>query len=571
MEADEGCQLRALKTADRLDYDENQMTSVLFPLFVVLLQDVPPALRPEDLASVAGKVVNKLTREPVKHADITLRAADFAAETVKSGVDGAFAVDQLRPGRYTIEARKNGYTVPRRKPGVAADFVVLEKGSKKTGHTIELLPQAAISGRVTDENGEPVANATVSVESVHGLRPQQGMSRPFQTNDRGEYRLFGLEPGRFRVRAAPLPSMNFEQPNRNAKPARVKSEAAPSTSTEGLVPVYFPAATSAEQAAVVELAAGDEREGLDIQMVKARVFEVSGKVIPPAGWSSDKRQMMGNVYLISTKYMQFNMGGNGMIDGTGKFVIKSVAPGAYVLMANLMNARSAGRLRIEVLGGDLTNVEVQFHSPVTIAGTVRMPEKMDPVRLRLMLNSADAMGGGAAQSFVDAKGAFKLENVTPDTMSLRVMGTDPTAYVQSVRLDGQDVDLDALPIKPGEGAQLEVTIAANGGTVEGTVRLANDAEHEGAAIALWPNVEATAPLKPSLIRIIRAGPKGKFQIQGVRPGKYVLAAFDNLMPTGPSGAPEEEILRSARSKATAIVIDAGSKLTQDLKSLGEPE
>ena len=123
------------------------------------------------------------------------------------------------------------------------------------------------------------------------------------------------------------------------------------------------------------------------------------------------------------------------------------------------------------------------------------------------IRASDTMGGSSAQGQVDAKGVFKIENIAPDTMSLRVMGTEPTAYAQSVRLDGQDVDLDAVPIKPGEGGQLEVTIAANGGSVEGTVRLANDAEHEGAAIALWPNVEPTAPLKPSLVRIIRTGPK----------------------------------------------------------------
>lgn len=49
------------------------------------------------------------------------------------------------------------------------------------------------------------------------------------------------------------------------------------------MPVYYPAASRAEQASAVEVAAGDERQGIDIQMVKARVFEVSGKVVPPAG------------------------------------------------------------------------------------------------------------------------------------------------------------------------------------------------------------------------------------------------------------------------------------------------
>jgi protocatechuate 3,4-dioxygenase beta subunit len=559
------------------------MHTVCLSLLALLAQGVPPQGQPaqpepklEDLASIEGKVINRLTREPVKFVEITLRLGDFSPETVKTNSEGTFFADQLRPGRYMIEARKNGFTAPRRKPGQGPEYVVLEKAAKKTGHLIELLPQASVSGRITDENGEPVASAMVGAEPARQSQVP-GMMRNVQSvisNDRGEYRLFGLQPGRFRIRVTPSQQFQFDQGARaGAKPARIRPEGSPPA--EGPVPVYFPSATSAEQAAVVELAAGDERQGIDIQMVKARVYEVSGRVIPPASWTADavgkSVRTMGSVMLFSARGNMFtSVGGTGSIDPTGRFSLKNVAPGSYNLMANLANARTQGHLKVEVLQSDVNNLEVQFHSPVTVSGVLKTPDKVEPSRFRVMLSGVN-MFAGSIQGTVDAKGAFKLENVAPELMTLRVMSSEASAFVQSVRLDGQDVDMDGFQVRPVDGSQLEIVIANNGGTIDGVVKAANDTEHESATIVLWPSVELTAPIKPSLVRMGRSAAQGKFQLQGIRPGRYLLAAFDSGIVTSPTGMPDEEILRSARSKAQSVTIDAGSKVTQDLKSLGDPE
>jgi protocatechuate 3,4-dioxygenase beta subunit len=538
---------------------------------LTLAQDATP--KPEELASIQGKVVNKLTRDPVKFAAVTLSAGEFAPETIKTGADGTFFVDLLRPGRYTAQPAKTGYTAARRTPGQAQEYIVLEKGAKKTGVVLELLPQAAISGRVTDENGEPVSGVGVNIESVR-RSGVMFMARPGSTNDKGEYRIYNVEPGRYRVRASPSPSgQYFGRPD--AKPVRVLPPGESSTPRDGPVPVYFPTATTAEQGAIVEVAAGDERQGVDIQLVKARVFEVSGKVSPPPGWTPPPTGVapgqpgMGSIAVIAAPRQGgfMSSGGGSMIDLNGRFAIKNIAPGSYILMANLMNHRTPGRLRIEVGQGDVTNLEVQFHAPVTLTGTVRAPEGLDPKGLRLMLSPSDAMGP-PAQGQVEAKGVFKIENVAPDTLSLRVIGLPPDAFVQSIRYDSQDADEDALVVR-GDG-QIEISIAKNGGTIEGTVRTSSDtAEQENAVLALWP---ADGPLKASLMRIARSGSKGHYQMQGIRPGKYRLAAFDTLpmVPSAGMGIPDEEVLLGAKTKAESVTIEPGSKLTLDLKSLGEP-
>ena len=540
----------------------------IIAVVALLAQDIP---KPEDLASIQGKVINKLTREPVKYAEITVRANEFAPEILKSGSDGAFSVDMLRPGRYSIEARKTGFTIPRRKAGQAPEFFILEKGTKKSGITLELLPQATVSGRVTDDNGEPLAGVNITAEALRQTPSPSSFGRVITTSDRGEYRLYDLEPGRYRIRAVPpLNPMIMEPRSRDTKSARAVPEVATGP-RDGPVPVYYPAATNAEQASAVEVVAGDERQGVDIQMVKARVFEVSGKVIPLAGTASANGIAgMGSAVLISTRKAQFSAASTSIIDTAGRFVLKGVAPGSYVVMAMLGSSPTQpARLRIEVGQGDVSNLEIPFQAPVTITGAMKAPDGVDLKLVRLLLGPTDGMGM-PAQGPVDPKGTFRLENVMPGMLSLRVMGLDADAFVQTVRLDSQDVDVDEFTLKASGSAEagpLEVTISKVGGSIEGTVRTANDAsEQEGATLVLWP---ATGPPKPSLARIVRSVSKGHFQMKGIRPGKYLLAAFDNLPMV--SGQPDPEALLSAKIRAESILIEPGTKLTKNLKSLGDLE
>jgi hypothetical protein len=74
---------------------------------------------------------------------------------------------------------------------------------------------ASVSGRVFDENDEPLANATIEVltlqESSNAprmwmpFRGGQGIPgpRPVETDDLGKYRVAGLEPGEYLIRLTP--------------------------------------------------------------------------------------------------------------------------------------------------------------------------------------------------------------------------------------------------------------------------------------------------------------------------------------------------------------------------------
>ena len=63
---------------------------------------------------------------------------------------------------------------------------------------------SVISGRVLDEFGEPVADAMVNAMRsawTAGRRKLQPTGRSAQTNDLGQYRIYGLPPGDYYVSA----------------------------------------------------------------------------------------------------------------------------------------------------------------------------------------------------------------------------------------------------------------------------------------------------------------------------------------------------------------------------------
>ena len=69
-----------------------------------------------------------------------------------------------------------------------------------TDLALKLTPQAVITGRILDAEGEPVENAQVALEGYRYINGRKQLMSSFigggrTTNDLGEYRLFGVARG----------------------------------------------------------------------------------------------------------------------------------------------------------------------------------------------------------------------------------------------------------------------------------------------------------------------------------------------------------------------------------------
>ena len=156
-------------------------------------------------------------------------------------------------------------------PARYADTMVHLKASQELGDVdLRMVPQGAAAGKVIDEDGDPVGDVMVTAESVNyssGHRRLQ-LTDSGTTNDRGEFRLGKLPPGRYYISAERI-SMNPME----AVPPPPK-DGLPET---GYACTYYPKTTDSELAEAVEIKAGVDVPGLTIQLQKSRVVRVSAR------------------------------------------------------------------------------------------------------------------------------------------------------------------------------------------------------------------------------------------------------------------------------------------------------
>lgn len=232
------------------------------------------------LCSIKGVVTNSVTREPVPKTYLRLipTLGKKQISLSMSGGEGKFSFEGIEPGTYQIEARHQGFLDREfdEANGTSVEFKV-SAGDKLGDVSIKLIPQAVLSGRVVDEEGEPWPHAGVNVaKSVFkdGKRSLQYAAggREYM-DDQGQFRIAELPPGRYFLFASPDESWET-----NFRPG-----------DSHLQPTWYPSATDAGSSMPVVLAAGQSLSGIEIRLrrgVKEEYF-IRGKVssmeaIPPA-------------------------------------------------------------------------------------------------------------------------------------------------------------------------------------------------------------------------------------------------------------------------------------------------
>jgi hypothetical protein len=240
--------------------------------------------------------------DPVRFATITLTPAGGGASvTTHADEAGRFALTAIPPGRYRVVASKaahlameHGATKPGR-PGVPIQIAA----GAAVDVTLTLPRGGVITGRVVDDRGAPLVNAVVralvlrsgpdgpSLAAAPGATPPESI-----TDDRGEYRVYGLAPGDYFVGATPPLSVAVGRETTDEELAWVRAPSArqsvppPPGATIAQAPAFFPAGNSVGGALAIRIGAGEERGGMDIRFQRHPVFAVTGTVVAASGQPS---------------------------------------------------------------------------------------------------------------------------------------------------------------------------------------------------------------------------------------------------------------------------------------------
>jgi hypothetical protein len=542
---------------------------------------VPTTSKVSASVTIAGIVIKDPGSEPVKKAIIELIAEDQQQGgnyTTVTGSDGSFHIEEVTPGRYHLFAERTGYVDSTNRGGRSLGRILtLSAGQSLKDIQIRFAAAAIVSGRVTDEDGDPLENAEVTVlrrtfSSGRGRLQQVGSER---TNDLGEYRVSGLAAGTYYFSVSPPPDFKSLIDSENS-PASGKNSAStngekPSTSYQT---TYYPGTPDRSQAAPIQLHAGDEFP-INFSLTPTLTLTIRGSVanLPP-----------GSSALIMLQSSDFNVVFNGAeVHKDGSFVIHDVSPGAYTIVASVENAPAAmiARQSVQVGSNNIDGVRLMPQTGATIRGRLHWEGKTsgNPVnsgQIRLSLHPADGddsvMDFGMANGFspaaqIASDGTFQWTNVPPGTYSLR-LGDDRNAtdwFLKSVIASGRTTDFSAISVDGGVIA-LEVIASANGGIVDGIVTDSQGGPVPDAVIVAAPE----APLRAHADHFHKTvtDQRGHFSLHGIAPGQYSLFAWDGV---DGDAYYDPDFLKNYEQQATTLQIVEGDRKTVQVPVIANGE
>ena len=503
---------------------------------------------PEPCA-VSGRVVAASEGTPIQSARVGLIQADANQHPGVYGTttddQGHFEIKKVPAGRYRFVASRPGFISQEYKA------VGLKGGAMLTlvpGQTVDdamfrLVRAAVVSGRVLDEAGQPMLAVYVSAlrkltaeereESTHRSKKEPLLqSSGTATDDRGEYRIFGLKPGEYYLKATENPD-EASMFNRGMDAGLSDYELVREMATQ-YAPLYYPGVLQPSEAQPVQVRAGEEVQA-DFAMRHIKTVQVSGHVLAPDG----KPATHAYVGIRTHDVDDFASGSSAGTDEKGEFIIKGVSPGTYLISSQQMvdGHRVFARQQIEVGESNLDGVMPSFGGGATITGRITATNSGVALdRAHVTLASVEEDGGFAGWAEVKPDGTFELLNVADGSYVLHAGVSQKGWYVKSVRLGATDVLQKGLQVERGAApGTLEIVVSSAAAQLDGSVTQ-DGKPVVGAQIRARP--EPQTPYNEMRSPSGVTDQNGQFTIPTIPPGKYKVVA------KLPSGSPEVPSLNS---------------------------
>ena len=516
-------------------------------LLALLLLAGAPAFSEQDLAppvqgSLAGVVTHAKTGAPLKKAQVSLIPLGLSHgpnRTTETDDQGRFVFRSLAPGRYRIGASRQGFITSNygaRKAGSAGTSVIVAEAQNVKDLAVPLMPQSVVTGTVLDEDGDPVANVMVRTMRYtyrNGTRqwfPTTGSN----TNDVGEFRISGLEPGKYLL-------ATYSRSPGNDVVRTTSTDFDPDAPERIYAPTYYPSTLSASVAIPLDVGAGDEIRGMDIRLLKSNVYRVRGQVVGYQDSRAVSVMLASRDNAAGTQYMGVTRGPE------FDFEIRHVMPGEYIVTAQ---SRTGNQLWIAsepvmVSGANLDGVKLTLLETAEIHGVVKVVDASpvpDIKNMSVRLSAVGALATGAVSARVRDDMQFTLANVSPIRYNIFVSGFPTNCYVQSLRYGGVEIPAEGAELRAG--GTLEITLSAQAAQLDAVATIADNRVGANAAFALVP--KGSGPVITGT-----ADDNGLISFKGLKPGDYLFFAWEDAE----EGAPlDPEFRKPFESLARSITL-----------------
>ncbi len=512
----------------------------------------PPTIsKPEDRCVLQGRVTNGVTGEPLKKATVRLIKQLTAVKSdglppgqqgysATSETDGGFKIENIEPGDYRLSGSRSGYLDTQygaKNVGERGSTISLRPAQQLANINLTLTPQAVISGKVIDQDGDPVNGAMVQLlaETWQRGKLRHMMQNGSNTNDLGEYRIANVRPGKYyllvqRMRFTP----DAESP---AEPG--KQEIRP-------VKTFYPEAPNLGAATPLDVKAGQDLSGINIRQRNGVTYHIRGKVLGAVPEGTNERLSV-SASVRDEQDMMFMFGGGANVTKDHTFDLSGIAPGSYTLSVFAMGGqlKGLGHADVDVGQGDVNDVQLTIVPPGALRGQVTFegnPQagsaavNLKNVHIYLAPTDMSMMMFGNNNAIPKDDGTFTIDNVSPGKYYVNPNAPSGT-YLKSVRFGSQEVLGKELDLAQGSG-QITLIFSYGVAEVDGTVQFPQNAAATGdAASSAQPAVtpDATIVLIPDALNedgsgmhMGSSGANNSFTVKQVPPGHYRAYAFESV-------------------------------------------
>ena len=515
---------------------------------------------PEDTCTVSGTVFRSADNTPLKNAiiELILDGDQEHAIATRTTAEGQFRLKNLPAGQYEFYVSRNGYVTAQygqKKPTDPGSKLWLHPGQPIQDLVFRLQRAAVIAGRVFDEEGEPMAGVAVMAmrQSFYRGKKRLRDAGSSDTNDLGEYRIYGLGPGRYYL------SANAAEGG-YAVGEKQYSESLKAGPEKAYTRLYYPGTSDMSRASTVQVKEAEEVSSVDFLMKEQLVVRVSGRIV--SVFTKDTGRNYFDVRLLpknqSELFSHVSYSAS-RVHRDGTFELPDVIPGEYTVTAMQFNEQMHSTEQdLEVGNTDVEGLLLVIGAGSDVHGTVvwegkRSVEK-DGLTVMVAGPGLEFRAGGNA--LVDKNSQFVWKDLPDGQFRVDVEGMGKDGYVREIKVGETPADGNVVKLNRN-GGEVKITLSSHGARVSGTVLTAENLPASNAwAVAVrensWMGKKAWA---------VTTDQNGHYDLQGLPPGSYRFYCWQDLE----EGSWEDsDVLKEYEEKGISIEVQDGDAKAVDL-------
>ncbi|HEX6323749.1 MAG TPA: carboxypeptidase-like regulatory domain-containing protein [Vicinamibacterales bacterium] len=519
------------------------------------------AEKPAPTGVIRGRITTFPDGRPIARARVLLQRSDREYAWVAiTDAEGRYEIPELEGfDRYMLSASKTGYAARmwgEQQLPAAPTPLKLADGQVLENVDVALIEHLWVAGRILDSDGTPFGGAVVSaMRAVYlGDRRELIPVAEIITDDRGEYRLFGLPPGQYYITAvdpAFLSTGDHEGPLVYA-------------------PTFYPGVVSPDGAARITLEPGAPRENIDFPLSIIKPARVRGRIA-----SYDNQQLFSGAVVMSpyssSQSASFTTSRVDIKpDGTYEFF--NVPPGRFIIRSRGETSSEGvtlfGSFTLSVKGENVSGVDMTLLPGARVEGLVAWegasprPATVDEVRIRAPLTDGSMFGDALTGNITD-DGAFLIRGAMIGGHLIRVENLPDPWSLKTVYYRGQDVTDIPLSFNLGDDvSSLRVVFTDKSTRLDGRLQSFEGDDFESYRVVAFPANQLYWRPASRHIKLARPDRQGRFSITGLPPAVYYLAASREV-DEGDLGDPGA--LDRLTGGAVIVELAEGERRIQDLR------